>query len=97
MNPPTPTGQYVVTPALPIQTTESGTFTITKNDGTNFTTEEVEGLKFTIDGNVVSATLGSSIDWKIGNVTVLYVARTTWGTSIEVSMLHAGNTISAVE
>ncbi len=40
-------------------------------DGSNFTTEEIEGLKFTIDGNEVTAIAGSSVNWRYQNDSVL--------------------------
>lgn len=97
-NEPTPVvGPYATTPALPFETAANDTFLITKTDGTNFTSEEVEGLKFTINGSEVSATSGSSINWGVGGSTVLTVARGDYGSSVEVSMLQNGYTISAVE
>lgn len=97
-NEPTPVvSPYEVSPTMPFTTEQNNTFLITKTDGSVFTTEEVEGLKFTINGSVVSATLGSGISWLIENTSVLDVQRTTWGSSIEVGMSQSGYTISAVE
>lgn len=92
-----PTTPYSTTPAFPITTTSGGTFVVTKIDGSNFTDAEVQGLKFTINGNVVDATPGSSIDWLDGATVILYVTRTTWGSSVEVHMTAAGYTVSAIE
>lgn len=94
---PAPASPYEVSPAMPFETNANDTFLVTKRDGTDFTTEEVEGLKFTINGSVVSATAGSSIAWQVGAVAVLDVQRTTWSSSIEVSTTQNGYTISAVE
>lgn len=97
-NEPTPVvGPYEVSRAMPFETNANDTFLITKTDGTNFTTEEVEGLKFTINGSVVSSTEGSAITWIVAGVSVLDVQRTTWGNSIEVETAQNGYTISAVE
>lgn len=82
---------------MPFETNANDSFTITKSDGTNFTAEEVEGLKFTINGNAISAEPSSSITWKVGQTTVLDVERVEWGSSISVSMYQNGYTISAVE
>ena len=95
---PTPVvGPYKVEPALPFETTSDENFLITKTDGTNFTDAEVEGLKFTINNEVISSIAGSSIGWNVAPVPVLGVSRTTWGNSIEVQMYESGYTISAVE
>lgn len=97
-NEPTPeVSPYEVSPALPFTTAQNDTFLITKRDGTNFTTEEVEGLVFTINGSVVSSSPSGQIDWNVDAATVLEVSRTTWSSSVEVTMLAAGYTVSAVE
>lgn len=97
-NEPTPAvSPYEVSPAMPFETNANDNFLITKRDGTAFTTEEVEGLKFTINGNAISAEPASSITWEVGQTTVLDVERVVWGSSIEVSMYQNGYTISAVE
>lgn len=94
---PAPASPYEVSPAMPFQTTANSTFLVTKRDGTNFTTEEVEGLKFTINGTEVSSSPSGSIAWTLGASTVLAVERTTWSSSVEVIMENSGFTISAVE
>lgn len=97
-NEPTPVvSPYEVSPAMPFETQLNDNFLVTKRDGTDFTTAEVEGLKFTINGNVVAADSSSSIDWEVGGTSVLSVARVDWGPSIEVQTRQAGYTISAVE
>lgn len=88
---------YEVSPAMPFETNANDNFLVTKRDGTNFTDEEIEGLKFTINGSVVSSTPSSTIDWKVGDVTVLQIERNSWSSSIEISTLQNGYTISAVE
>lgn len=90
-------GPYEVSPALPFTTAQNDTFLITKRDGTAFTTAEVEGLKFTINGNVVTSSPSGQIDWNVGAETVLEVSRTTWSSSVEITMLATGYTVSAVE
>lgn len=96
-NEPTPVvSPYEVSPALPFYTEANGTFLITKRDGEAFTTEEVEGLKFTINGSEVSANAGSSVQWNVSDITVLEILRTTFSSSVEVSMLQNGYTVSAV-
>ena len=82
---------------MPFSTNANDSFTLTKSDGTNFTTEEVEGLKFTVNGNAISAEPASSISWNVGGTTVLDVERVEWGSSISVKMYQNGYTISAVE
>ena len=82
---------------MPFETNANDNFTITKRDGTNFTTEEVEGLKFTINGNAISAQISSSVTWVVGQTTVLSVERVEWASSIQVHMYQNGYTISAVE
>lgn len=95
---PTPVvSPYEVSPAMPFETEASSSFLITKRDGTNFTTEEVEGLKITINGTVVSSTPSGTIAWNMGQDTVLSCERTTWGESVEINTLVAGLTISAIE
>lgn len=70
---------------------------VTKTDGTNFSNEEVEGLKFTINGSAVQASAGQTISWSVGGKGVLYVERGDFESSIVVHMQTAGYTISAVE
>lgn len=94
---PAPSSPYEVSPTMPFETATNDTFLITKRDGTNFTTEEVESLKFTINGSVVSSTPGSSINWNVESVSVLNVTRSAFSSSLEVSMLQNGYTVSAVE
>lgn len=94
---PAPVGPYEVSPKMPFETNANDTFLVKKRNGTIFTAEEVEGLKFTINGSVVSANVGSSISWIVNGVSVLNVPRTTWGSSIEVETAQNGYTISAVE
>lgn len=97
-NEPTPVvSPYEVSPALPFTTAQNDTFLITKRDGSAFTTEEVEGLVFTINGNAVTSSPSGNIDWNVGATSVLEIARTTWIASVEVTMLASGYTISAVE
>lgn len=97
-NEPTPeVGPYEVSPALPFTTEQNNTFLITKRDGSVFTTEEVEGLVFTINGNAVTSNPSGNIDWNVGATSVLEIARTTWIASVEVTILASGYTISAVE
>lgn len=97
-NEPTPeVSPYEVSPAMPFETEANSTFLVTKRDGTNFTTEEVEGLKFTINGTVAQVQTSSSINWLVGGVTVLNVSRVDWSSSVEIEMLQNGYTISAVE
>lgn len=101
-NEPAPVvGPYEVSPTMPITTAANDTFLVTKRDGNNFTNAEVEGLKFTINGNEIAATVSSSIDWKLESTTVLRVERpqgtSPWSPSIEVKTLQAGYTVSAIE
>lgn len=94
-----PTLPYSTTPAFPITTTSGGSFVVTKRDGSIFTTEEVEHLKFIIDGKMVYPTIGSGIEWQSGYQTVLTVARpsgTMWPSSINVTMPKDGYTVSAI-
>lgn len=74
-----------------------GNILIRKRDGSLFTDAEVEGLVFTINGEVVSASVGGTISWNVGEETVLNVTRTAWTESLEVATVVAGFTISAVE
>ena len=90
-------GPYEVSPAMPFVTEANSTFRVTKRDGTNFTTAEVEGLKFTINGAVANVQTSSSINWLVGGVIVLNVTRVDWSSSVEVETLQDGYTITAVE
>lgn len=94
---PAPVGPYEVSPAMPFETNANDTFLVTKRDGTNFTTEEVEGLKFTINGSVTTSSPASSISWKVNGTDVIDVQRTTWGSSIEARTLQNGYRISGIE
>ena len=76
---------YTVTPAFPWAINASGSVNIKKNDGSNFTSEEIEALVFTINGEDVAATAGSSVMWNLDNKTVLSWNRTSASNEITLS------------
>lgn len=76
---------YTVTPAFPWAINSSGSVKIKKNDGSDFTSEEIVGLVFTINGEEVTATAGSSVIWNLGSGTVLSWNRTSASNEIILS------------
>lgn len=97
-NEPTPVvSPYEVTPALPFTTQASGSFTIKRNDGSNWTDALVDALSIKIDGAWVDASASSSATWVVGSTTVLEVLRTEYDDTITVNMRAAGYNVEGVE
>lgn len=95
-NPNEETSAYTITPALPLTTQASGSFTIKRNDGTPWSDSLVEALSFNIDGNWVDPNLGSSITWKVDSESVLEALRSQTTDTLTISFLAAGYTINGV-
>lgn len=91
-----PASPFDFSVSFPIVTQTGNPFTIRKLNGQPWTDAEIEALVFTIDGESISATSGSSISWQIGGTQVLNVARTTYTDTISVEILRDGYTITAV-
>lgn len=98
---PTPGVTVSVTPSLPItQSNAVQTLVLTKSNGREWTMNEVEALRFTINGNVVPAYAGSTVQWTVGYNLVLEYIRDTLTESLTVNLNAAGQntpaTVSAV-
>lgn len=87
---------YTITPALPLTTQASGSFTIKRNDGTPWSDSLVEGLQFNIDGNWISANVGSSISWQVNSLNVIDAVRSQTTDTLTITYLAAGYTINGV-
>lgn len=94
-----PLPQFVVTPALPITTTNGGSFTIKRNDGVAWSDELISALKFTIDGEVISSRSASNIEWvsSQGTAAIIYAARNQTGDTLTITESQANKVVSAFE